>query len=54
MNISVTNDNIVEGDEMFIMNLNVSVSPGIIAGAITMATVTIIDTSSRLHNKQGI
>ena len=54
MNISMTNDNIVEGDEMFTMNLNVPVSPGIIAGAITMATATIIDTSSRFHNKQGI
>ena len=54
MNISVTNENIVEGDEMFTMSLNVPVSPGIIAGAITMATATIIDTSSRFHNKQGI
>ena len=54
MNISVTNDNIVEGDEMFTVNLNIPVSPGIIAGAITMATATIIDTSSRFHNKQGI
>ena len=54
MNISMTNDNIVEGDEMFTMNLNVPVSPGIIAGALTMATATIIDTSSRFHNKQGI
>ena len=48
VNISVTNDNIVEGDEMFTMNLNVPVSPGIVAGAITMATATIIDTSSEL------
>ena len=54
MNISVTNENIVEGDEMFTMSLNVPVSPGIIAGAITMATATIFDTSSRFHNKQGI
>ena len=46
VNISVTNDNIVEGDEFFTMNLNVPVSPGIIAGVVTMATATIIDTSS--------
>ena len=47
--IGVTNDNIVEGDEMFTMSLNVPVSPGIIAGAITMATATIVDTTSKLH-----
>ena len=34
---------------MFTMNLNVPVSPGIIAGAITMATATIIDRTSKLH-----
>ena len=51
VNITVTNDNIVEGDEMFTMNLNVPVSPGIVAGAITMATATIIDTTSKLHYK---
>ena len=46
--IPVTNDDIVEEDEMFTMNLNVpaSLGPGIIAGAITMAEGTIIDTSS--------
>ena len=48
VNIAVINDNIVEGDEMFTINLNVPVSPGIVAGAITMATATIIDTSSKL------
>ena len=42
-------DTIVEGDETFTMNLNVPVSPGIMAGAITMATATIIDTSSKLQ-----
>ena len=51
MNIAVTNDNIVEGDEMFTMNLNIPVSPEIIAGAITMATATIIDTTSKLYYK---
>ena len=49
MNIAVANDNIVEEDEMFTMNLNVPVSPGIVAGALIMANATIIDTSSRLH-----
>ena len=48
INIPVINDSIFEGDEMFTMNLNVpaSLGPGIIAGAITMATTTIIDSSS--------
>ena len=50
VNIAVVNDDIVEGDETFTMNLNVPFSPGIVAGAITMATVTIIDTSSGLCN----
>ena len=51
MNITVTNDNIVEGAETFTMQLNVpsSLGPGIKAGALTRATATIIDTSSRLH-----
>ena len=48
VNIAVTDDNIVEGDETFTMNLNVPVSPGIVAGDITMATGTIIDTTSEL------
>ena len=52
MNIAVTNDNIVERNETFIMNLNVPVSPGIVAGTITMATATIIDTGSRFHRLQ--
>ena len=48
VNITVINDTIVEGDEMFTVNLNVpsSLAPGIMAGDIIMATVTIIDTSS--------
>ena len=47
--VAVANDNIVEGDEMFIMSLNVpsSLAPGIIAGSVTKATVTIIDTTSK-------
>ena len=56
INITVINDNIVEEDEMFPMNLNVSSSlaPGIIAGDITMATVTIMDTSSKLHDTREL
>ena len=50
--IWVKNDNIIEGDEMFTMNFNVpsSLDPGIMDGAITMATAFIIDTSSMLHS----
>ena len=47
VNITVIDDDIVEGDETFTINLNVPVSPGILAGAITMATAVIIDTSSK-------
>ena len=47
VNVAVMDDDIVEGDETFTMNLNVPISPGIVAGAITMATATIIDTSSK-------
>ena len=47
VNIAVINDNIVEGDETFTIILNVPVSPGILAGDITMATAIIIDTSSK-------
>ena len=50
INITVINDSIVEGDEMFTMTLNVPTSPGITTGNITMATVTIIDSTSRLHH----
>ena len=48
--IPVTDDNIVEGDETFSMSLTVpsSLGPRIITGAITSATVTIIDTTSEL------
>ena len=48
VNITVINDNIVEGNEMFTINLNVPVSPGLVAGAITMASATVIDTTSKL------
>ena len=49
VNIPVTNDDIVEGDETFSMSLTVpsSLGPGIITGSITSATITIIDTSSK-------
>lgn len=50
VDITVINDDIVEGNEMFTMTLNVPTSPGITAGDITMASATIIDTSSRLHH----
>ena len=45
--VAVTNDNIVEGDEMFSMSLNVSSYLGskIVAGLITNATGIIIDTT---------
>ena len=45
--VAVTDDNIVEGDEVFSMSLTVPsyLGPGIVAGLVTNATVTIIDTS---------
>ena len=45
--VAVTNDNIVEGNEIFSMSLNVSSSlgPGVVAGSITNATGIIIDSS---------
>ena len=47
VNITVINDNTVEGDEMFTMKLNLSsLGPGIKAGAITNTTAFIIDTST--------
>ena len=47
MRVAVTNDNIVEGDEMFSISLNVpsSFGPGVVAGSITNATGIIIDSS---------
>ena len=45
--VTVTDDNIVEGDEVFSMSLTVPsyLGPGIVAGLVTNATVTIIDTT---------
>ena len=44
----MTSDDIVEGDEIFNMNLKVpsSLGPGVIAGSVTSAIGTIIDTTS--------
>ena len=50
INITVINDNTVEGDEMFTMTLNVPTLPGITTGNITIATATITDSTSRLHH----
>lgn len=49
VNITVIDDNIVERNETFIMSLKVppSLGPGIIAGLITNATATIIDTTGK-------
>ena len=49
MRVAVTDDNIVEGDEMFTMSLNVpsSLAPGIVAGSVTSATGIILDSSSK-------
>ena len=49
INITVINDNIVEGNETFNVTVNVPTSHGIMAGTITMATVTIIDSTSTLN-----
>ena len=45
--ITIKNDNIVEGDEMFTMSLNVpsSLAPGVVAGSVTNATGVITDSS---------
>ena len=51
VNVTVINDNIVEGNETFNMSLAVpsSLDPRIKTGTVTSATATIIDTSSELH-----
>ena len=51
VNVSVTDDNIVEGNETFIMSLTVpsSLGPGVTTGVITSATATIIDTTSKIY-----
>ena len=48
----MTKDNIVEGDEMFSVNLNVpsSLGPGVVAGAVSSAIGIIIDSSSKTNN----
>ena len=45
----MTDDSIVEGDEMFSMSLNVpsSLGPGITTGSVTQANGIIIDTTSK-------
>ena len=52
INITVINDNIVERNEIFNISLTIpsSLGPGIKAGDITSAVVTIIDTSSELKH----
>ena len=49
MRVTVTDDTIVEGNEMFNMSLSVpsSLGPGIKAGSNTSATGIIIDTTSK-------
>ena len=48
-------DSIVEGDEMFSMNLNVpsSLGPGIVAGSVTSATGIILDSTGKLKHLQS-
>ena len=52
--VPVMNDNIVEGDEMFSMSLNVpsSLSPGIVADSISSAIGIIRDSTSKLKHLQ--
>ena len=47
--IAVTDDDIVEGDEMFKMNLNIpsALAPAVINGLVTSANGIIIDTTSK-------
>ena len=47
--VAVTDDNIVEGDEMFGMSLNIPtyLGSGIVAGLVTNATGVIIDTTGK-------
>ena len=49
VNIQVMDDKIVEKNETFDINLNIppELSPGVVAGSIARATVTIIDTTSK-------
>ena len=47
--VPVRSDNIVEGDEMFSMSLNVpsSLGPGIVAGFVASATGIIVDSTGK-------
>ena len=49
VNIPVTDDNIVEGNETFSMSFTIplSLSSGMTTGTISSATVTIIDTTGK-------
>ena len=49
--VPVMSDNIVEGDEMFSMSLNVPslLGPDIKAGSVTSATGIILDSTSKKH-----
>ena len=51
MKVAVTDDDIVEGNEIFNMNLNVPslLSPSVVAGSVTNATGIIIDSTSKTH-----
>ena len=52
--VPVMSDNIVEGDEIFSMSLNVSSSlgPGTVAGSVTNAIGIILDSTSKLKHLQ--
>ena len=52
VNIQVMDDKIVEKNETFDINLNIppALSPGVVAGSITRAIITIIDTTSKWYH----
>ena len=52
--VPVMSDNIVEGDEMFSMNLTVpsSLGPGIVAGSVTSATGIIVDSTGKEYDER--
>ena len=49
--VAVTDDDIVEGNETFNMNLNVpsSLSPSVVAGLVTSATGIIMDSTCKSY-----
>ena len=51
MKVIVKDDNIVEGDEIFYMNLDLpsSLGPAIVPGSVTNATGIIIDSNSKTN-----